>query len=112
MRYDPRGHGRSPAPPGPYDLADLAADVLALLDRLGAPTADFCGLSLGGMTGMQLAVDHPERIGRLVLCCTAAKLPPEPWVERAAAVRSAGTASIAPHRGHPLADPGVRGRAS
>ncbi|MDP9398200.1 MAG: 3-oxoadipate enol-lactonase [Actinomycetota bacterium] len=95
VRYDPRGHGRSPAPPGPYELADLADDVVALLDRLGVPAVDFCGLSLGGMTGMQLAVHHPERIRRLVLCCTAAKLPPEPWADRAAAVRAAGTASIA-----------------
>lgn len=95
VRYDPRGHGRSPAPRGPYELADLADDVVALLDRLDLPAVDFCGLSLGGMTGMQLAVHHPERIRRLVLCCTAAKLPPEPWAERAAAVRAAGTASIA-----------------
>lgn len=95
VRYDPRGHGRSPASPGPYQIEDLAGDVLGLLDRLGVPAVHFCGLSLGGMTGMWLAAHSPERIRRLVLCCTAAKLPPEPWAERAAAVRGAGTASIA-----------------
>jgi 3-oxoadipate enol-lactonase len=96
VRYDHRGHGRSPVPPEPYDLADLGADALALLDRLGAARVHWCGLSLGGMVGMWLAINAPERIDRLVLCCTAAKLgPPEMWADRAATVRAQGVDAIA-----------------
>jgi 3-oxoadipate enol-lactonase len=96
VRYDHRGHGRSPVPPEPYDLADLGADVLALLDRLELERVYWCGLSLGGMVGMWLATNAPERIDRLVLCCTAAKLgPPEMWADRAATVRAQGVDAIA-----------------
>lgn len=97
VRYDTRGHGASPVPPGRYEIADLGADVLALLDRLGVARASFCGLSIGGMTGMWLAAHAPERIDRLVLCCTAARLgPPERWAQRAATVlETGGTAAIA-----------------
>jgi 3-oxoadipate enol-lactonase/4-carboxymuconolactone decarboxylase len=96
IRYDTRGHGRSPAPPGPYTLDDLGGDVLALLDRLGLSTVHFCGLSLGGMTGMWLAANAPERIDRLVLCATAALLgPPEFWQQRIDAVRADGTGALA-----------------
>src|SRR5215813_7242253 len=48
VRFEHRGHGRSPEPPGPYAIADLGRDVLALMDRLGASHASYCGLSLGG----------------------------------------------------------------
>jgi 3-oxoadipate enol-lactonase len=96
IRYDHRGHGRSPVPPGPYRIEDLTGDVLALLDRLGVPRAHFCGLSMGGMVGMRLAATAPDRVDRLVLCGTSALLgPPEQWAQRAAAVRAGGTASIA-----------------
>jgi 3-oxoadipate enol-lactonase len=96
VRYDHRGHGRSPVPPGPYALADLGADALALLDRLEAERVHWCGLSLGGMVGMWLALNAPERIDRLVLCCTSAKLgPPSMWAERAATVRAHGVEAIA-----------------
>ena len=95
VRYDMRGHGRSPAPAGPYALADLAGDALALLDRLGVERAHVVGLSLGGMVGLQLAATAPDRIDRMVLCCTAAHLPPaQNWRDRAATVRSAGMAAI------------------
>ena len=96
IRYDHRGHGRSPVPPGPYQIADLATDVVRLLDRLDIPAAHFCGISLGAMTGMVLAATHPQRVRRLVLCCTAARMPtPEAYGQRAAAVRREGTATIA-----------------
>jgi 3-oxoadipate enol-lactonase len=96
VRYDHRGHGRSPVPPGPYDIADLGGDVVALLDRLGLARASFVGLSLGGMVGIWLAAHHPERVDRLVLLCTSA-LPgaPESWTERAALVEAEGTAAVA-----------------
>lgn len=98
VRYDTRGHGRSPVPPAgaDVDLADLGADLLALLDNLGVARAHLCGLSLGGMTAMWVAAHAPERVDRLVLCATSAWLgPPEGWYERAAVVRTQGTKAIA-----------------
>jgi 3-oxoadipate enol-lactonase len=96
LRYDMRGHGRSAVPPGPWDVATLGRDVLGLLDHLGVGEVSFCGLSLGGMIGMWLAVNAPERIRRLVLANTAAWLgPPEAWGARVAAVEKGGTAAIA-----------------
>ncbi len=95
VRFDHRGHGRSPAPPGPYSIADLGADALALMDRLGVARADYCGLSIGGMVGQWLAINAPERIERVILLCTSAHLPPpDPWLERAATVRQAGTPAV------------------
>ena len=96
LRYDHPGHGRSEAPSGPTTVEALAAGVVELLDRLGLERVSFCGLSLGGMVGMALALEAPERVDRLALCCTAAHLgPPEGWHERARLVRAAGTAAIA-----------------
>ena len=96
VRYDHRGHGASDAPPGPYTVEELARDVIALLDRLGLERVSFCGLSLGGMVGMSLALQAPERLDRLVLCCTSAYLgPPETWSERAQLVRAEGPGAIA-----------------
>jgi 3-oxoadipate enol-lactonase len=93
---DHRGHGGSPVPPGPYRMADLAGDVVALLDELGLQRVAWCGLSLGGMVGMYLASEHPERISRLVLCCTSACFPDlTPWRDRIAAVAEGGTGPIA-----------------
>jgi 3-oxoadipate enol-lactonase len=94
--YHHRGHGGSPVPPGPYTIADLGGDVVALLDSLEIERAHFVGLSLGGMTGMWLAANAPERVESLVLCCTSSRLgPPEGWADRAQAVRRNGTESIA-----------------
>jgi pimeloyl-ACP methyl ester carboxylesterase len=81
--------------PGPYALADLAADVLQLLDDFGIAAASYCGISLGGMIGMWLAAHAPERIDALGLCCTSAHLPPaQMWESRAAQVRAAGMGAI------------------
>jgi len=96
VRYDLRGHGRSPVPPGPYDIAELGSDLIALLDRLGVARAHLAGLSLGGMLSMWTAAHHPERVDRLVVLCTSALLgPPEMWVERAAIVAARGTSAVA-----------------
>ena len=95
LRYDARGHGETPAPPGPYTVGDLAGDVLALLDRLEIERVSFCGLSIGGMTGMWLGVNAPERIDRLAICCTGMQLPTaEMWTERAALVREKGMEAV------------------
>src|SRR5689334_15595702 len=80
IRYDHRGHGGSPVPPGPYTLDDLGGDVLALLDRLAVDRADLAGLSLGGMVAMWLAIHAPRRVGRVALVCTSARPgQPEFW---------------------------------
>lgn len=92
IRFDTRGHGDSPVPDGPYTVEDLAGDVLALADDLGVDRFAYCGLSLGGAIGQQLALDRPDRIRSLVLCCTAASFgEPSGWHERAARVRAEGT---------------------
>jgi len=96
VRYDLRGHGRSPVVAGPYDIADLGADLLALLDRLDVARAHLCGVSLGGMVCLWVAAHAPERVDRVVVFCTSANLgPPEAWLERAATVRAHGTAAVA-----------------
>lgn len=73
VRYDLRGHGASPAPPGPYEIADLGGDLLALLDRLEIERATLCGVSIGAMTSLWVAAHAPERVDRVVLCCTSSK---------------------------------------
>ena len=65
VTYDTRGHGESPAPPGPYSLDDLVDDLVALLDEVGAERAHVAGLSLGGMTAMRLAAREPHLVDRL-----------------------------------------------
>jgi 3-oxoadipate enol-lactonase len=90
LPYDALGHGTAPVPPGPYEIADLGRHVLGLMDERGLGRASFCGLSIGGMTGMWLAANAPERIDRLILICTAALLRTG-YRERAAAVRAAGS---------------------
>jgi 3-oxoadipate enol-lactonase len=96
VRYDHRGHGGSPAPAGPYRIEDLGRDLIHLLDRLELNRVSFCGLSLGGMVGMWIASNVPERIDRLVLCCTAARmLRPDDFAARARTVREHGVEPIA-----------------
>lgn len=96
IRLDHRGHGGSPVPPGPYRMADLAGDTLALLDALGLERVAWCGLSLGGMVGMYLGSEAPSRLTSLTLCCTSAHFPdPTPWRDRIGAVAENGTAPIA-----------------
>jgi 3-oxoadipate enol-lactonase len=97
VRFDLPGHGGSLAPPGPYSIADLAGDVLALMDELGLERASYAGISLGGMIGMWLAANAPDRIERLVVMCSAARMTnASAYAERAVTVRAKGsTAEIA-----------------
>src|SRR6266545_1093475 len=90
-------HGSSEAPPGPYTMADLGGDVVALLDELGVEQASYIGISLGGMVGLWLAQNAPDRWHRFVLMGAAAEPVggPQPWTERADQVRADGTAAIA-----------------
>jgi 3-oxoadipate enol-lactonase len=68
--FDNRGIGESDAPPGPYSVPDLALDAVAVLDAAGLERAHVVGTSLGGMIALQLALDHSERVDKLVLACT------------------------------------------
>jgi 3-carboxy-cis,cis-muconate cycloisomerase len=96
LRYDTRGQGQSSVPEGPYTIAQMAADVLTLMDHLGVVRTHFCGLSMGGMTGLWLAINHPARIDRLVLANTAPLLGPQSiWDERIEQVRQHGMGAIA-----------------
>jgi 3-oxoadipate enol-lactonase len=91
LRYDTRGHGKSAVPPGPYTIDQLGSDVVGLLDTLGIRRAHFCGLSMGGATGMWLAVHAATHLGRLVLCNTTPWLgPPAAMDARIATIRREG----------------------
>lgn len=97
--YDMRGHGLSEAVPVEgdtgYSMDDLAGDAVALLDALGIGRAHLCGLSIGGMMAQRFAVRSPERLGRLVLCDTAALIgPPALWTDRVATIRSRGLSAL------------------
>ena len=96
LTYDHPGHGASDLPERPCTVEALAHGLLALLDELDLDRVSFCGVSLGGMVGMALALEAPERVERLVLSCTSAHLgPPETWAQRARTVRSDGMEAIA-----------------
>lgn len=95
LRIDTRGHGASDAPDGDYSLAMLAADVAAVMDAAGIASAPVAGVSLGGMTAMALALDHPERVAALALICTSAAMDGALWADRIATVRAQGTSAIA-----------------
>jgi 3-oxoadipate enol-lactonase len=96
LRYDTRGHGQSSVTTGPYRIEQLGRDVLHVLDRLSLGRVHFCGLSLGGMIGMWLGINAPERLHKIVLCNTAARIgTAEIWNARIDAVRKDGMKSIA-----------------
>lgn len=93
--YDKRGHGLSDAPPAPYTIADHADDLCALLDHLGWSRVSLVGLSVGGLIAQHIAIHAPERVVRLVLCDTAARIgSADLWNDRIAAIERSGVASI------------------
>lgn len=96
ITYDSRGHGLTDAPNGPYTIAGLADDLLALTDSIGLKKFTLVGLSVGGLIAQQAAIRAPEKLAALVLCDTAARIgSAETWNERIAGIRKAGLASIA-----------------
>ena len=101
LRLDMRGHGGSDPTPSESGetctMADLAGDVVAVLDRLGLDRVHFLGVSIGGMIGQVLGLAHPHRLHSLMLCGTSPRAVPggqSMWDERFAAIRAAG--SVAP----------------
>jgi 3-oxoadipate enol-lactonase len=97
LRYDTRGHGGSQATEGAYTLEQLGFDAISLLDALGVERVHWVGISMGGMIGQELALNHPDRILSLSLCDTAAILPPEAqplWQERIEAARAKGLKAL------------------
>jgi len=95
LRYDMRGHGDSDAPDGAYTLELLVDDAVAVLDALGIDTVHFVGLSIGGMIGQGLALNHADRLKSLTLCDTSAIMPDEAQPilqERIAVARDHGMA--------------------
>lgn len=96
LRYDTRGHGASDVPAGDYSIEQLGRDVLALADALKIREFAFCGLSLGGAIGQWLALHAGDRLKRLILANTSARLgTPQNWQTRIDAVRKEGMAAIA-----------------
>lgn len=95
LRYDSRGHGQTAASHGEYSIELLANDTLALLDTLKIQQVHFCGLSIGGLTGMWLGANAPERLHKLILSNTAPQIGNAAnWNARIKTVRENGTASI------------------
>jgi 3-oxoadipate enol-lactonase len=99
LRYDTRGHGASDMPPGAYSFDDLVGDVIGLMDHFGIAKASYMGLSLGGMTGLGLAIHHADRFDRIVCCDARADNPPpfvQSWDDRMAAIAKGGLEAIMP----------------
>lgn len=93
--YDTRGHGGSPVTTGPYHFIELGDDVLAIMDALNIERALFCGISMGGHTGLWLGAHAPERFSGIAVCNSAAKIGTEQgWAERAGTVRNGGAAAM------------------
>jgi len=93
LRYDQRGHGQTDAPAGRYTFELLMADIIALMDALSIPRAHWCGISMGGATGMGLAQRHADRFDRLIICDTPGQSTPTTaaqWEERIASAQKGG----------------------
>ena len=93
LRYDQRGHGRTDAPAGRYTFDLLIADAIALMDALVIKRAHWCGVSMGGATGMGLAQRHSVRFGRFIICDTPGQSTPATsaqWEERIASAQKGG----------------------
>ena len=98
LRYDTRGHGETSAPPGPYTMDMLTADVIGLLDALDIERCAYCGISMGGMIGQQLGIEHADRFTGLVLANTTSRWPDGAgvlWSGRIRAAQQQGVAALA-----------------
>jgi 3-oxoadipate enol-lactonase len=97
LRYDTRGHGGTEVTPGGYTLELLAKDAVGLIDALGIKDVHWVGLSMGGMIGQCLGLNHADRVRSLVLCDTSTIVPNEMqpvWQERIDRARSKGMEAL------------------
>jgi 3-oxoadipate enol-lactonase/4-carboxymuconolactone decarboxylase len=94
VRYDKRGHGASDVPAGEYSMEQLARDALAVADAAKIERFHWCGVSIGGMTGMQAALLAPQRFLSLVLSNTSAAIPREVFQQRIDTVKAGGMAAV------------------
>ena len=97
LRYDLRGHGGSQTPQEPCTIESLGHDLLQLADHVGWQRFALCGLSIGALTAMQVALTAPQRVTGLALTSTAARVAPPPggWAARAQAALEGGMAPLA-----------------
>jgi len=96
LQYDTRGHGQTDAPQGDYSWQDLTGDVIALWDALDIEESHMVGLSLGGMTGIGLALDHADRLLSLTACDCRSDAPEmfqNMWDQRCAGIAEGGIAA-------------------
>ena len=97
LTYDQRGHGNTDAPKGGYSFGELIDDLVGLMDALDITTTSYCGLSMGGATGLGLALRFPNRVSRLVVCdspCISTPASSAQWHERVLIARSEGMNSL------------------
>ncbi|TNV19413.1 3-oxoadipate enol-lactonase [Buttiauxella sp. B2] len=95
LRYDTHGHGRT-TKHDKTTLPQLAEDVISVMDDAGVQQAHFCGISMGGLTGLWLARFAPERFLSVTVANSAAKIGEQTgWLERARTVRHEGMSAIA-----------------
>jgi 3-oxoadipate enol-lactonase len=94
LRYDTRGHGSSEVIDRPATVDDLADDLAGLLDALDIAKAHIVGLSLGGMMGQAFALRHPQKLDRLVLVSTSAKMDVQFYRDRETVARREGYGSF------------------
>ncbi len=94
VRYDMRGHGGSDAPQGDYTLSQLTDDVQAVIAAARLTSYDYCGISLGGMVGMELGARRPSGLRHLVLSNTSAEFDKSIWNQRITAIEQGGMAAV------------------
>jgi 3-oxoadipate enol-lactonase len=113
LRYDARGHGGSAAPEGDYSLDMLVADAAGIFNALGIEQSHFCGLSMGGMVGLGLMLNHPRRMRSAVIADSRHTTRPdftEAWLQRAEAVRKCGVEAIVESTVNRWSSAGLAGR--
>jgi 3-oxoadipate enol-lactonase len=97
LRIDMRGHGGSDPVAGEYTMNQLAGDVVGVLEQLGLARVHYVGLSIGGMLGQALAIEHPGKVISAMWCDTLPASPAgaaQAWADRMRTVRAAN--SLAP----------------
>lgn len=95
LRYDRRGHGKSGVPAGPYNMEMLGRDALAVMDAAKVDKINWCGLSMGGMVGMWIGANAPQRVNKLILSNTSSYFEnKQVWNDRIKTVKEKGLGAI------------------